>query len=129
MGILIVVFISYNLIIYLQPNAVKLPKMNHKALAGEHLYQQYNCSSCHQLYGLGGYLGPDLTNVASNEKKGSNYIKAILNSGIGTMPTFHFTDEEREALTAFLVHVDSTGFYPDRNAKISPNGWVRLNYK
>lgn len=129
MGFLILIFVSYNAIIYLQSNAVVMPEMNKQALEGERLYQQYNCTSCHQLYGLGGYLGPDLTNVVSNKRKGYSYVKAILNSGIGTMPTFSFTESEKEALTAFLAHVDSTGFYPDRNAKISPSGWVRLNYK
>ena len=30
---------------------------------GQQIYQQSNCMACHQFYGLGGYMGPDLTNV------------------------------------------------------------------
>jgi len=41
-----------------------------KALQGQQLWQQNNCFSCHQIYGLGGYLGPDLTNVYSQRGKG-----------------------------------------------------------
>ena len=26
---------------------------------GKKIYQEYNCQSCHQIFGLGGYLGPE----------------------------------------------------------------------
>jgi len=28
---------------------------------GKRLWSSHNCIACHQLYGLGGYMGPDLT--------------------------------------------------------------------
>jgi nitric oxide reductase subunit C len=81
------------------------------------------------LYGLGGYLGPDLTNTYSTEGKGEAYIKAFLNSGIKTMPKFNFSEEEKSHLVAFLREVDQTGIYPNLNAKIEKTGWVTLEYK
>ena len=37
---------------------------------GQQLYQESNCTACHQIYGLGGYMGPDLTNVVSMLTRG-----------------------------------------------------------
>ena len=73
------------------------------------VWQKYNCQSCHQLYGLGGYLGPDLTDVYSTPGKGKDYIKAMLSSGIKQMPAFHLSDQEFNQLTAFLKSVDESG--------------------
>ncbi len=93
-------------------------------MAGENLWRQYNCNSCHQLYGLGGYLGPDLTNIYSQPGKGVPQIKAMLNSGVKAMPLFHFTEVEKEDIVSFLKAVDQTGQYPNQHAVIEPNGWV-----
>lgn len=126
---LLSVFGAYCLVIYLQPSASSVSEMNNQALAGEQLWQQNNCTSCHQLYGLGGYLGPDLTNVASVAYKNEVYLKSFLNGGIGAMPEFKFSEQEKDALIAFLRHVDSTGYYPLRNAELTPTGWLEIEYK
>jgi putative heme-binding domain-containing protein len=34
--------------------------------AGADIYQKQNCSSCHMIYGHGGFLGPDLTDIAAS---------------------------------------------------------------
>ena len=103
--------------------------MSDIALTGEKLWQENNCTSCHQLYGLGGYLGPDLTNVASKPGKTELYLQSFLDGGVGAMPKFNFSVEEKNALIAFLRHVDSTGYYPERNAEFSKDGWVEIHYK
>lgn len=72
------------------------------------LYQKHNCTACHQLYGLGGYLGPELTTVISQKGKGELYAKAFLQSGTQRMPNFHLTGEEVQDLLEFLTYVDST---------------------
>lgn len=76
--------------------------------SGKQLYQQYNCQSCHQLYGLGGYLGPDLTTAYSDKHRGEAYMKAMLQSGGNRMPDFNFSKTEIEHLIAYLKYVDST---------------------
>ncbi len=127
--ILLGAFIVYNLIIYSQKSASSAPLMSANAIEGEKIWQKNNCTSCHQLYGLGGYLGPDLTNVISNPKKGERYVDAFLNSGVKSMPKFNFTLEEKEKIIAFLTHVDQTGHYPNNEVVFSNDGWVSIQYK
>lgn len=75
---------------------------------GKALYQQYNCQSCHQLYGLGGYLGPELTTAFSDPNRGEAYMKALIKSGGSRMPNFHFPDSDVDALVAYLRYIDAT---------------------
>ena len=103
--------------------------MSKQAIRGELLWQENNCTSCHQLYGLGGYMGPDLTNIVSKPTKGPVYLKAFLNSGVKAMPSFNFTEGEKDDIVAFLSHVDATGFFPNNNSELESMGWVKLKYK
>jgi nitric oxide reductase subunit C len=120
---LLILLLCYNYKIYTAHADYGAIHLSKKALAGEQLWQQYNCNSCHQLYGLGGYLGPDLTNIYS-KPGGERQIKAMLNSGVKAMPLFHFTETEKEALATFLKEVDKTGQYPNDQAVIEPDGWI-----
>jgi len=126
MATLILGFSFYNYLIYQQeaPTEVQLSQL---AINGQQLFQDNNCVSCHQFYGLGGYLGPDLTNVYS--KRGDAYIHAMLNSGIKSMPKFEFNQDEKEAITQFLSEVDKSGIYPNYNTSFSKFGWVNIEYK
>lgn len=127
--VLLITFCCYNYFIYTS-NEVESPiKLSEKALHGQKLWQENNCWSCHQTYGLGGYLGPDLTNIYSTNNKGPEYIKAFLNSGVKTMPKFNFSEDEKNAIVAYLKTIDSTGIYPNYDAKINASGWVDLKYK
>ena len=103
-------------------------KLSPKAMQGQRLWQENNCAACHQFYGLGGYLGPDLTNLASTPGKDTAYIKAMLKSGIGARPTFDFDPSQEDALVAFLREVDRTGYFPNHDASLDANGWVTLKY-
>lgn len=76
---------------------------------GRLVWQKYNCQACHQLYGLGGYLGPDLTNVCSSPGKGELYIRALIQTGTKQMPAFQMSEAETTALIGFLKGVDATG--------------------
>lgn len=75
---------------------------------GKIIYQEYNCTACHQLYGLGGFLGPDLTTAWSDKHRGEVLIRALLKTGSQRMPDFHLNDEQVNALTHYLRYVDST---------------------
>ena len=127
--ILITLFVVFNGLIYTSNENENPIKLTEQGLHGQRLWQENNCWSCHQTYGLGGYLGPDLTNVYSAENKGPLYIKAFLNSGVKAMPKFNFSEAEKEALVTYLKFIDSTGYYPNYNAKFKPKGWVELEYK
>lgn len=128
LGTLIIVFMTYNTLLYTSTKAYGNIHLSKKALQGESLWLQNNCNSCHQLYGLGGYLGTDLTNEYSrthNEK----FLKAMFNSGVKTMPKFNFSVSESSTLIQFLKEIDQTGYYPNRDTKIQSNGWAILKYK
>ncbi len=128
-AILLGLFGFYNYIVYNTNGYVAVEKLSPLAVKGQQLFQSNRCWSCHQLYGLGGYLGPDLTNIYSAEGKGPTYIKAFLNSGVKSMPQFYFSEEEKDALVQYLKQVDETGIYPNYNAEIEATGWVKIKYK
>jgi nitric oxide reductase subunit C len=95
-----------------------------EAKEGKLLFQKYNCISCHQIYGLGGYMGPDLTNVMSAKGKGEVYVSAILDHGTKRMPDFGLTKTEVSALIGYLNYLDKTGLSPVKEFTINIVGTV-----
>lgn len=107
---LVVVFLGYTFLVY-SKGAPELSFSKQETVQikeGKRLFQQYNCAACHQVYGLGGYLGPDLTTAWSDPRRGEAYLKAMLLSGGARMPNFHFTPAQIEALLSYLRYVDTT---------------------
>ena len=126
-SLLMIGFFSYTFLLYNENSSYSSIAIS-SSDQGKKIWQEKNCIACHQIYGLGGYLGPDLTNAYSF-RKNDNYLKAMFNSGIKTMPKFDFNESEKEELLQFLKEIDQTGHYPSTNAKIKPNGWVEIQYK
>ncbi len=120
---LCVAFIPYSVYVYTRgTEAPHIAPMSDEARYGQQLFQEHNCIACHQFYGLGGYMGPDLTNVISN--RGSAYARAFLMSGTQRMPNFNLSDSELDALVAFLEFVDTTGRYPAAEYQVNWFGTV-----
>ena len=104
-------FIPYSAYVYTQGTETShISPMTKEARQGLKLFQAHNCVACHQFYGLGGYMGPDLTNVIST--KGAGYARAFLMSGTQRMPNFNLKESELDAMVAFLEFVDASGEYP-----------------
>jgi len=123
--VLICCYVAYSGMTYTV--ATELPfsedeKTTQEVLKGKHLWQKNNCQACHQLYGLGGYMGPDLTNVIST--KSAPFAKVWIQNGSRRMPDFDLTDTEIDSLIAFLTHVDRTGTSPVRNFESTWYGTV-----
>lgn len=93
-----------------------------EALRGKVIWQKYNCNACHQIYGLGGFLGPDITNVSS--LRNESYIKIFLQNGTDRMPNFHLTDQEIQELVAYLNSIDKTGNSDPRTFILKYNGTI-----
>ncbi len=92
--------------------------------AGLLRWRAQNCNVCHQLYGFGGYLGPDLTHVAERVDQAS--FLQILRAGTGPMPAFSLSDEEATELYAFLAEMGRSGqghLSSGRSAAVSPRAW------
>jgi nitric oxide reductase subunit C len=107
---LLVIYIGYSLLVYTRGTAGPLndAPVSLQVSEGKRIWQEKNCTSCHQLYGLGGYLGPELTTVTSDPTRGVDYARAFLINGGPRMPNFRFSGEEIEDILAFLRYVDTT---------------------
>ncbi len=118
---LAVAFLLYSGFLY-----SNLPQRNIKVTAdqyrGKLLWQKYNCAACHQVYGLGGYLGPDLTNAYS--LKGPAFIRGLLKNGNNIMPNFKMDEGEIQALTDYLQNMDQSGKADPRRFSIERNGTI-----
>ena len=117
----LVSFLSYSFLIYstTDNNNTVVSK---ETAEGKLLWQQYNCTSCHQFYGLGGHLGPDLTNVYS--KRSRDYITAFLKYGTPVMPNFNLTEKEINSLLAFLKHANASGIADPRTFILHKDGTI-----
>ncbi len=102
--------------------------INEAALRGRTLWHEHGCQVCHQFYGQGGFLGPDLTNAYS--RVDSARLRSMLTIGSGQMPAFTLTDGEIADVRAFLASMDrpDLGWGQLRLAKaddaVTP--WVRF---
>ena len=72
------------------------------------VWRRNNCQACHQIYGFGGFLGPDLTNRITQDTLDEE-IEWILEEGSGRMPALRLPEEDRAAVLAFLRAVNRTG--------------------
>jgi nitric oxide reductase subunit C len=113
-------FLMYSLHLY---SSLPMLMGNESADRGKMIWQKYNCNACHQVYGLGGYLGPDLTNVYSMRRE--PFIRAIVRSGTKVMPSFYCSDIELDDLIAYLKQIDSSGKSDPRTFTIQANGTIQ----
>ncbi|MDP6763621.1 MAG: c-type cytochrome [Planctomycetota bacterium] len=106
LALLVAIFCMQTWRVYSDPLG-RLQSLSPLALEGQAVWRDHNCQSCHQIYGFGGFLGPDLTNaidLISPER-----LTAILTDGAGQMPAFGLDAPAREAVAAFLGELDETG--------------------
>lgn len=108
---LFIVFVIYSIAVYtngtekfIRYSGAELKRINN----GKTIFQNLNCISCHQLYGLGGFLGPELTTAWSDKNRGEIYIRTFLMAGGTRMPKYNFTEDEINSLVEYLRYVDST---------------------
>ena len=78
--------------------------LDETARRGRMLWHEHGCQVCHQLYGQGGFLGPDLTNAYS--RVDTFRLRTLLTMGSGQMPALQFTDADVAAMRAFLKALD-----------------------
>jgi ubiquinol-cytochrome c reductase cytochrome b subunit len=78
------------------------PAQNSAVYQGLQLFSSKGCITCHNINGVGGYRGPDLSSVANRYT--DDQITYIVMTGRGNMPAFasNITKEEWQSLLAFL---------------------------
>ncbi len=107
LALLLALFAAYTVMVYSHGQGTRTERANNEVRAGIGIWQQENCQSCHQLYGLGGYMGPDLTNVVS--QRDTVRIRTFIRYGTGRMPAHALSGPQIDQLIAFLAWVDRTG--------------------
>ena len=125
-----VLFLIYSFSIYLKPlreNENINVKNSKQAAAGKDVWQKHNCHTCHQLYGLGGYLGPDLTNVTAKPGYSEVFLKAVISNGMGQMPPFDLPRQEMSDLLGFLKAMNETGTANPQHYTPQINGTFTLD--
>lgn len=119
-------FLIYSFSIYIHPIYAKTESNINieKAISGRLVWQKYNCQSCHQFYGLGGYLGTDLTNIYSAKNKGEAVIKSVILIGNDAMPAYHLSENELTDLMEFFKQTNQSGRADYNNFTIYNNGMI-----
>jgi nitric oxide reductase subunit C len=78
--------------------------LSETAIEGRRLFHVYACQVCHQTWGQGGFLGPDITNAAS--RVDSARLTLLLTVGSGQMPVFGFSGSQIASIRAYLQELD-----------------------
>src|ERR1019366_8524410 len=78
---------------------------------GRRLFEAQGCRGCHKLNGVGGTIGPDLTEEGAVHRFPEWLEKHFLDpnavSRSSPMPNFHFTKEQARALTFYMFSLTS----------------------
>ena len=113
-------WLVYALLLALLPVRASAAVASGDAARGRQIWDRARCSVCHSLYGLGGHLGPDLTDA--HGRLGPDAVRAFVLHGGSVMPAFALDAEELTALLAFLHEVDSGGNFPPPSLTAAPFG-------
>ena len=74
---------------------------------GRRLFETHGCRGCHKLNGVGGSVGPDLTEEGAARRQPQWLERHFLDpnavSPSSAMPNFHFTREQARALTFYML--------------------------
>lgn len=109
LGLLVVIYLSVSVVAYIdfprRADDAPLTNLEQRGLA---VWRGHNCQACHQIYGFGGFLGPDLTNRVTDATPDAE-LGWILESGSGQMPAFDLPSADQEAILAYLRAVNRSG--------------------
>ena len=100
-------FCGQTALVYLDDTAERTGPLSAKAIEGRKTWHRKNCQVCHQTYGFGGFLGPDLTNAWPRLSRAR--LDEVLTVGNAQMPAFHLTPAEIDGIDAYLRELDKTG--------------------
>ena len=74
---------------------------------GRHLFETQGCRGCHKLNGVGGSIGPDLSEEGASTRSPDwlerHFLAPNAVSAGSAMPNFHFTKDQARALTYYML--------------------------
>lgn len=106
---LVVAYVALSVVAYTDfPRRAADPPLTDLERRGLAVWRGNNCQACHQIYGFGGFLGPDLTNRVTDATPDAEF-RTVLEEGARPMPAFQMAAADQEAVLAFLRAVDRTG--------------------
>jgi len=78
---------------------------------GRHLFETQGCRGCHKLNGVGGSIGPDLTEEGASHRSPEwlerHFLAPNTVSAGSAMPNFHFTKDQARDLTYYMLSLTS----------------------
>ena len=119
MGSLLAAFAVQTALVYTDDTADRYKPLGAEALRGRRIWHEYNCQTCHQIHGFGGFLGPDLTNAS--KRLTPERLREVLTVGSAQMPAFHLDEEQIGAVSTFLAELSEMGVgVPRRVVPVDP---------
>ncbi len=112
LGFLLSAFAVQTWLIYTDPVGQDSPPLTSEASRGREIWHQENCGVCHQIFGYGGFLGPDLTNLARRKEWSQALFRdldLVLRTGSARMPVFDLSEEDTRCLAVFFEELDQLG--------------------
>lgn len=93
------------------PNLDNREALTEQVVLGKKVWEDNDCIGCHTLLGEGAYFAPELGNVYQRFGNSTEAIIGFIKSrpvdgipGRRSMPQFNLSDEELEAVAAFLKY-------------------------
>jgi len=114
-GLMTVAWITVALVVYASTGGRASPNdplSRERLAAGEAVWRAHDCQACHSLYGLGGHLGMDLTNVMRD--RDATFVRLTLRDGRGRMPAFSLREDETAALLVYFEALNASAESPLR---------------
>ena len=124
MALLVAAFAVQGFLVYTDSTGRDMPPLSENALRGRGVWLERNCQACHQFYGFGGFLGPDLTNAAGRLTRAR--LDEVLTVGSRQMPPFHLSAEEITWLETYLREIDATGVGQAQAPRPDPAAFDRV---
>jgi ubiquinol-cytochrome c reductase cytochrome b subunit len=113
-GLAVVVLAALEVTGAMSAPSQQIAELSPLAIEGQRVYREVNCSYCHAINGVGGAIGPDLSNIASqlNREQITNYLRNPDSMVPNTLhPKLQFTQDELDALTAYLLTLGAPANY------------------
>ncbi|HAK57041.1 MAG: cytochrome c [Vicinamibacterales bacterium] len=109
LGLLVATYVVVSVVAYTDfPRRASIPPLTELEHEGLLVWRRHNCQACHQVFGFGGFLGPDLTNRVGDDTA-TDALRPLLTRGSNRMPGLDLPLAEQDAVLAYLRRLNRSG--------------------